>query len=411
MPLLIEENYLKVKCSKKLNDYTNEELVKLAQKDIDEYRYSCEWECQECGYVLSYKNSLSLKEQPYIHELKCPNSFLREEKICGHKMILTRENGVSLNSIYFNELFARFQSKLMSESKKVRAENFEEVYSSLCSNFMKIVAMFARGEFTQTSIRWFSSFVQTSISNKIVDIHKMLNYNKRSPTVKCALCGKEVGQITAKHLSKEGHSKLFDKIFIDRGKHALSDSGEDFYYDKNSEDYFKRCYFLGENYCLQLTKKEKKVFYNEECLKTYNMMFPNSYFKNKIISTNENINSDSDSDFESEGLCNDSVFGDYSDDIVDRINIDNIVETFMDLVFENDIYLSGLDNYFEDIPKGEKIKIIREILYEKISYKIRSSELDQNYADKGVREGLTVAIFRMLKNSKKCRDFVLSEVN
>ena len=327
-------------------------------------------------------------------------------------MILKNDGGKKLDSIYFNELFFRYKDKMMSESRNyANIDSYEEIYSSLISLFIKVVGVFAREEkWEKTGNKWFSSFFWRAVKNKIIDIRKMRNYSKRSPSVTCAICGKDIGQITAKHLMKEGHEEIFDKMILDYGKSILIDSGESNYY-VNDNDYCKRAKFIGMTAYEKMDVKEKRDFYNSESLKVYYSLYPQSYFKNIVLSTNQSINDEDSSDIEdmdnlsvTEGCNNDY------ENIIGRLSTSDTVNSLVSVMIRNRQNINLLNNFFnEDIEDALKVKIIKQVLFDKISYvKLKNVDSDDNYGE--VKKGFTSALLKIVKTNEECRKIIYDEI-
>jgi len=389
---------------------TDEELVALSQTDIDNYRKKCTWECPLCGFTISYQDSLKKNNSIYIHEIRCNNFMGKKE--CKGKMVLKNSIGEKLDSIYFNELFFRYKSKMMKESRNYQnIDSFEEIYSSLISLFIKVVGMFAREEkWEKTGNKWFSSFFWRAVKNKIIDIRKMKNYNKRSPSVRCAICGKEIGQITAKHLMKNGHEKIFDRMIFEYGNTILYDSGENNYYSDN-ESLSKRAVFIGMTAFNKMNTKEKRDFYNSESLKVYYSLYPQSYFKNTILSTNQSIGDEDSGDIED--MDNDSVTEKCNTDyenIISKLNTRDTVNNIVSAMIKNRQNIKLLNNYFnEGIEEKIKIKIIKQVLFDKISYlHLKNVDSDDNYGE--VKKGFTSMLLKIVKSNEECRKIIYDEI-
>lgn len=405
--------YHAIKKKQKFDKIEDEELVYLAQKDIDIYRSKCFWRCPMCGHTMSYVDSLAEMESPYVHEMKCTNMIKNKKGDlikCNSRMILERPGNSSFESEYFDELFARHNKNIMSESSffDINSDSFSEVYSALCLVFFKSVAMFARtGNMTKTSNKWFKSFLYMGMKNKMVDLRKTSSYVKRAPSVRCACCGKDVGQITVKHLKTKGHEEIFNTMIEDSGKISMDESGEIFYFSNHQVDEIKkRAISIGMAHWEYLNEKDKKEFFKERALKTYYQLYPNAYFKNTILSTNETLNDDSDFDIESQQSKISQADIACDDRMLDNMNIDSAVDIIMDITFGNIEAIQSLNSYFDDSYNEEKkSKIIKQILKDKISYiKLKNVESDRSY--KGVSEGLTSAIFKMVKSDKECKRII-----
>ena len=129
-------------------------------------------------------------------------------------MVLNRDDGKDFSSPYFNELYARYQDRIISEANRCKdIECPYEIYGILCGFFMKIAGKFNRNtNMVKTGERWFGSYFWRSIKNKVADIKKTKNYGKRAPGVVCAICNSEVGQITSNHLVLAGHEEIFHQV-------------------------------------------------------------------------------------------------------------------------------------------------------------------------------------------------------
>lgn len=403
--------YESISRKQKFSQIEDEELVAFAQKDIDAYRSKCIWKCPMCGHSMSYVDSLLEVESPYVHEMKCTN--LVESKKgdlvkCNTKMILERKDNLSFHSEYFDELFARHNKAIVGEAKFFDINNdfFNEVYSALCLVFFKSVAMFARtGNMTKTSNKWFKSFLYIGMKNKMVDLRKTSSYTKRTPSVRCACCDKEVGQITVRHLKGKGHEIIRDTIILNIGMTSLNESGEAFYY-KDPASLEKRAMSIGLAHWESLKDKQKKEIFKSQALKVYYELYPNAYFKNTILSTNESLTEDSDFDLESQQSKSSSMDVACEDRMLDDLNINSAVDIIMDITFGKMEAVESLGSYFDDSYDEEgRIDIIRQILTDKISYtKLKNVESDRSF--KGVSEGLTSAIFKMVKSDREAKKLI-----
>lgn len=398
----------------KLKDYSDEELVSLSQKDIDKFRSQCIWECPKCGFSCTYDDSKEITESAYVHEMKCimRDYDKKSSDYCGEKMVLNSTGEQSFHSSYFSELFGRYEGKIIKESiASASVDSFEEIYSCLTSVFTKVVGMFARdSSFKKTSNKWFSSFFWQSVKHRVIDIKKTNSYSKRSPSVQCECCHKFVGQITTKHLSTAGHQDIFERVLEKFGTHILKESGEDKYYNSH-ESLRSRAIIIGQMAYTNMEKKERKTLLNSEILKAYYDLYPNAYFKNRILSTNEKISEDSE--VEVEDYNNNDVLGYHSnayDDFVDQMSVRGIMDNIISIVFEEGDGLNLISNYFtEDLSDPEKIKIIKSVLIEKsISQKLKNTESDKSYSC--VKDGFTSTVLKIVRENKKFKTFLNKEI-
>lgn len=404
--------YHSITKKQKFDKIEDEELVAFVQKDIDIFRSKCFWRCSMCGHTMSYLDSLAEMETPYVHEMKCTNMVenKRGDIIqCKTKMVLESPNNDTFKSEYFNELFARHNKTIMNEANffDVNSDAFNEVYSALCLVFFKSVAMFARtGNMTKTSNKWFKSFLYMGMKHKMVDLRKTSSYVKRTPSVRCAVCEKEVGQITVKHLKSKDHEIIFDTMMENTGKTAMEESGEIFYFSGNPDALKKRAISIGLAHWESLVDKAQKEFFKERALKVYYQLYPNAYFKNTILSTNENLSDDGDFDIESQQSKAFSTDVACEDRMLDDLNINSAVDIIMEITFGKTGAVQSLNSYFDDSCNEEKQEdIIRQIVKDKISYtKLKNVESDRSYD--GVSEGLTSAIFKMVKSDKECKKLI-----
>ena len=397
---------VKAKKSDEFIDLNDHVLVQMTQRDVDEYRDKCFWICPKCGYRIKYITSLLISGKNYIHEMKCPDEIEDSKTFarCKGKMILKRNDDLPFDSIYFNELFARYQDRIVWESMKSFAvDSPDEVYSTLIAAFLKIVLQFARDKsFTSKSDKWFSSFFWRSVQNKIADLQKTNTYNKRCPTVKCALCGQGVGQITARHLSLPGHEKILERIIINHGKFSLESSGEIECYNSyaNRDSVIsERCLLIGSREFNKKSKMEKKRMFDAECLDMYSKMFPNALFKNNVSSINANLNEDSDTEFLE--VSNDSVFGERNVH-TDEIEMNSSMSLLSDIIVES---IDGeLDLFLEASVSNEQLKrIIYDTLLLKSSFVKERENSKVDIMIDGVKKGFTNNLLAMIRSNDECR--------
>ncbi len=386
-----------------LKNINDDVLVSLAQDDIDIFRQSCTWECNLCDKKISYKDSLNKLNEKYIHELKC--SDINHTK-CKSLMALKHKNDVNLNSLYFDELLARYQDRMIAEAMKCKGiEDPYEVYSILMGFFMKIVGKFAREKsFSKTSEKWFSTYFWVSIRNKTTDIRKTNNYIKRSPFIRCEVCNKDVGQINSRHLLEDGHEVLLDKVKYNIGNGLICESGEINYYKGATNDEFKiRCIKIGDDFISFLDNKIKKDFVSKELYKTYKEEYPNYSMKNAISSINETIGFD-DSDKTEVG---DSFSTDKSMFHSDKIEVDRNLLDLVNVLLEKSIMpnINKISLYFhEGVKDYRKIEIIKNIIIDKSSYnKLSDKEIDLDYKSEA-KKGLTSAIFKTIASNNQIKE-------
>jgi len=371
-----QSDVVKIKKEESLSEFSDFELVRLSQNDIDMYRKRCVWICPSCGCRMPYLDSLLVCGEYYVHSMKCARMIKRSNKsdykVCNKGMILKHLYDLSFDSIYFNELFARYQDRLIYESRKSHfIDAPDEVYCFLLGAFTKIVGKFAREKsFQSQSDKWFSSFFWTSIQHKLADLQKTASYLKRTPPVRCEITGKEVGQITSKHLYKEAKDVIEREIIL-----------------RSGETYFSK------------SEKERKEIFNAESLGIYAEMFPNSYIKNQIVSLNQEINEDTDSEILE--ISNNSVFGNNESDMEHLITKDTI-RTLSKIVMKG----LGEESCFEEgLTEGEKTDVIEKIIQAKIDScgedNFNEMLIDLNI--KGAKIGLTSDVLYFLKNNKECR--------
>ena len=410
MPVNCDFSIIRVKKDEELSEYKDYDLVKLIQKDVDKYRNKCYWVCPSCGSKARYRTSLLVMGKFYVHEMKCqkevPKGKGTKTKECKTKMNLLRDDGKILSSVYFDELFSRYQDKIVWESKKSHLiDHPDEVYSTLSSSFLKIVLQFDRKKnLNVKSDKWFSSFFWISVQNKIADLQKTNTYNKRCPTVRCMLCQKDIGQITIRHLYGAGHDDLFEEMFVRQGDRVLEESGEGSYYDMidgGVEKERKRALHIGKRKFYRKKKGEQKKIFESECLSLYAKMFPKALFKNRVGSIDGKIKEDSDTELVE--VSNDSVFGQSKDPSHD-IEIESSMDVLSEIIIHN--LDDELDKYLKKSFEKEKLKeIICEALMLKGSFMDDSENKKIDSIIKVVKRGFTEKLLEFTRLNRNCRMF------
>jgi hypothetical protein len=184
-----ESDVVKIQKEESLSGFSDLELVRLSQNDIDAYRKRCVWICRSCGFRMPYLDSPLHRGEYDVHSMKCAKMMKKTNrsnyKVCNKFMVLKHLDDISFDSVYFNELFARYQDRLIHESRKSYSIDApDEIYCFLLGTFTKIVGQFARDLFFQSkSDKWFSSFFWTSIQNRLADLQKTASYLKRTPSL------------------------------------------------------------------------------------------------------------------------------------------------------------------------------------------------------------------------------------
>jgi len=361
-----EFDYLKIKKNKDLSNLSDFELVKLSQNDIDESRSKCYWKCPDknCkGNDILYIHSLLENGVLYIHEKRCPcKKMINKRKIiCNKKMILCGEEK-PFDSIYFNELFARYQNYIVRESLNYKnIDSPDEIYCTLISSFFKTVFQFNRdikSTLSNTSEKWFYSFFLTSLKNKLADMQKTKNYNKRNPLTTCLICGKEVNQINGDHLLEPGH-EIINKDLI---KKSLS--------------------------------KIPKEFIKEECLERYFRTFAYANIKNYVGSIHEKIKSEESYQTEIIDFNNKQVLKEETN-IIEEIEAKEKAKKIAEiLIFTNK---NIIDKYFPSISsRKQKIKKISNLLLEEMA-------CNENSKKKSI---LIKNFINMIRRNNECRIFL-----
>ena len=395
-----------------LENIEDEDLVSLAQEDIDIYRNECDWECS-CGNRISYAKSINKLGVCYAHEIRCSDVVDISRKIenpnCKKPMILKNRSKNNFDSIYFNELFSRYQDRIIAEAAKCgTGEDPYDVYAILSGFFMKIVGKFARGGgFKKKSDSWFSSYFWRSIRNKTTDIRKTETYNKRSPTVRCPICEKNVGVINTKHLMSPGHEIIACRFFENIGRMIMEETGEIKYY-KEGNELLERTLYLGKMNLLSMKPNDQKKIINTETLRIFNELFPGNIVKNMVFSTNDILYRDSESAHETEigDLCEEehSVLFSHRDDVDLRDVVKNIVEEY----FKPNI-VKFRSHFYLKVETKRKLEIIENIIFDKSSYNMSDKELDLDHKGEAKR-GLTSALFKFIKKDKEIKNFLASKL-
>lgn len=391
---------MRIAANPNLKTVEDEDLVSLAQEDLDLYRHECSWRC-ECGEYISYSDSLVQFKEDYIHELKCPNKL--EDSVCRKNMVLEHPSGKIFTSMYFDELFSRFQDRIISEAMKWRdSEDPYEVYASLSGFFMKIIGKFARNkDFEKKSNSWFSSYFWRAIRNKSTDIRKTKNYSKRSPTVKCAICEKNVTNITAKHLMTEGHELVIETFFEELGRSLMEESGEIKFYNED-ETLLTRAVYLGKEAYLGFPEQSRKDMINMESLRIYNELFPGSVTKNIIFSTNDLLSSGDSTEFEDICVDENSVFYSGNNDILGLE--DSVLHIVQNIIKPNMFHFRAF--FSKKTSMERRLEIAANIIRDKSSYNtLTDRELDSDYEGEA-RRGLTAAMFDFIKKDENLKDFL-----
>jgi len=348
--------------------------------------------------------------------MRCPQEVNRKNSsvisVCYKNMNLVHSLGYNLDSEYFNELFARYQDRLIFESKKSWAiDSPDEVYSILSSCFTKIVAQFARKkEFKSRTDKWFSSFFWSSIQNRIADLQKTRNYLKRTPPIQCQISGKILGQITSRHLYKEARKEITDKIVERMGRRILEDSGElscCFSIPESDEKIEKRSLMIGYNKFNSYSEKRRKEIFNLECIEIYMSMFPGCLIKNHVLSIHHPLSSDDNS--EVEAVANIDVLSSPSDPIADFETRD-LVSALSDVVFEE--IGDEPDLFSSEITDDQKRETILLIIEKKISYDNEEDD-DGLYCNMAIdlelektKVGATSFIIDFIRKSLRCREIM-----
>jgi hypothetical protein len=322
-------------------------------------------------------------------------------------MTLKRNDNKTFDSIYFEELFARYQDRLVKESLGSHLIDYpDEVYSFLICAFSKIVSQFAReNNLSEKSDKWFSSFFWRSIQNKIADLQKTNNYAKRTPLIICEVCGKQVGQINKKHLLQDGHEEIIDDILYKVGRDMLFENSNS--YCENDENYFEFCLNLGKEKFNKMSEKEQKELLESECVNSYLSLYPNSYLRNKIMSINEKVGDEDDTeliDFSTESVYYKQP------DFIENLELEDKINGLIDIMMaDKDLF----NDYFETgISNEKKHSIMHDILMKKVMY-YNSDEMSDDIVDEsvlGVKSGFTNYMLEYMKSSDSCRMFIRNEL-
>ena len=366
-------DYLRVKRNKDLKDITDFELVRKSQKEVDEFRSKCYWKCSDpkCkGGTIKYVHSLIDSGSLYLHERRCQYTTKTNKRsvICNKKMILCGDDK-QFDSIYFTELFARFQGWMIKESLNYsNIDSSDEIYCILVESFSKSVFQFARNihsNFSNKSDKWFSSYLWISGKNKLADLKKTKNYNKRNPLVKCLVCDQSVEQISGDHLLTAGHEEIFQDILP---SYDIEDSRD-------------------------------LTFLKEECQEIYFRRYTKAYARNNVFSLNEkNLNKfDSEDNGEIGDIMSENVFSEKID-IYGNIDTKDKIECIADIIIEK--YFRNINRYFYYEPKSK----IRETIKETLVECLQGSEVDEYDKDLlSDEESLFKDISSIIRYDNECR--------
>jgi len=393
----------KQRTNNELSGFSDFELVKHAQKDIDRDRMDRMWRCSECKDEISYLDSLLIANKDYVHEFRCVNN--NKSHKCNKKMAFIAGDNQGLNSVYFDELFARYQDRMIKESMSGNADSPDEIYSVLIMSFYKIVSQFARNTLKEKSPKWFSSFFWRSIQNRLADIQKTNAYSVRSPQIKCGSCGEYVGQINRRHLMKPGHEDVLRSVYFDVGEDILKKSSEAQMYKKGRPVYHFRCLFLGRRFINGLGNKEKTKVIGENVLRCYRDLHPDSYLKNKVLSTNEKIQGLDGDQIEIGDTIQEDCFSDADHSIEDMILQDK-VRRLVSIIYSES--KSDFDIYFnKGVSRNEKESIMTEMALDKVLFQDDGGKLrDVNASFTGKKKDFVNGLFAKMRDSKKCRDVI-----
>ena len=403
-------DFLKIEKKEFLSDLSDLKLVRLFQKEVDEYRKTCWWVCPSCGCRVRYIDSLLLRGEYYVHVMRCPQETVKKRGVtftlCKKNMNIIHPKGLRLDSVYFNDLFARYQDNLIYESKKSWAiDSPDEIYSMLSVAFSKIVAQFARDkEFKSKSDKWFSSFFWTSVQNKIADLQKTKNYLKRTPAIKCQITGKIIGQITSRHLYKEAREVIVEKIEERIGLQVLEGSGEIVYYlGEKAQVVQKRSLFLGKKVYSSYSEKGQKEIFDRECIEIYMKMFPGAIIKNHVLSINHPIKEGEDGGSSEIGdIVNSDVLSEFKN-IREDLETKDLIATIIEVAFKS--LGNNQDLFDKNLSENKKKEIITEVIEKKISYGKEDDVLDDVVIDFEVetRMGVTSHIINFIRKNNECR--------
>jgi hypothetical protein len=364
-------DYLRVKKNKDLQHMSDFELVRKSQDEVDKFRSKCYWKCSdpECkGGTIKYIHSLIDSGSLYLHERRCQHVTKTDKRsiICNRKMILCGDDR-QFDSIYFTELFARFQNWMIKESLNYsNIDSSDEIYCILVESFSKSVFQFARGihsDFSNKSDKWFSSYLWTSGKNRLADLKKTKNYNKRNPLVACLICNQMVEQISGDHLLTAGHEDIFQDLLS-------------FYDVEDSRD-------------LMMLK--------EECQEIYFRRYSKAYSRNNVFSLNEKSLREFDDDGEVGDAISDSVFSD-NFDIDEDIDIRAKVECIADIIIKK--YLKNINRYFYNESEEQIRETVKNTLWECF----QGSEIDEYDKDLlSDKETLFKDISSIMRYDNECR--------
>jgi len=389
------------------------QLVRLAQKDVDNYRQECYWECVNTGLRISYLDSLLVMGRVYVHAARTADFPHKLKDIPKEKrkkrsryMVLKRGDNKEFDSLYFNDLFARYHSRLVTESiKSANIDSPDEVYTYLIGAFSKIVNQFARDKkFDEKSEKWFSSFFWRSIQNKIADLQKTNNYAKRSPLVRCNVTGRLLGQITKKHLFKECYSVILDHILQKCGRQILINRGNISKYEDSPyirEQSLKK----GRDFFDNQTNECQKNLFMRYCLEAYAELFPSAKFSNKVLSSNMYIGKEGDST-----ALEDLIGHDDQSNTIDQIDVSEKIEGLVNIILEEKEEELVRCFHSEDTDKAHDIT--KEII-EYYVYNFNEMEnvdkvckiIDKKYKE-FCKRGASAEILGLLRTIPRCLSFI-----
>jgi len=387
------ENFdvVKAKKDEKFKDYSDYKLILLCQKEMDEHRKECKWECLSCGMSFYYSNSLFIECSEYVHEMNCPNVLCNDSghwKMCNEKMGLVHKSGNDFQSEYFNELFARYQNRLVVESRNAsNVESPDEIYSILLETFMKTIYDFAReSKLDEKSKRWFSSFFWVSVRNRIYDISKKYSSVKRSPNIECRICGKGFGRITIKHLLT--HKVIEDTIYSMIGSY-------------NTEKFTTndKMISLGKSKFELLSKEDQKDALDGLTMKAYFYLFPDAQIANNMISINQKTNEGQESEILDVNTRN--VFGERQN-VVEKIEFNNRVDSLIEIIISEDFLKKHSKLFKRGTSEERKVEILKELFINKSMFlHDKNKEIDKSVEN--AKDGLTDALLKYIRESRKCK--------
>ena len=273
--------------------------------------------------------------------------------------------------------------------------NEKQIYSYIISAFSKIVAQFNRnGNMKKVSNKWFSSFLWISINNKIADLVKTNNYNKRSPLIECAICKKQVTHITKKHLMEPGHEEIHNMVYRNRGMVLLGDN------DRSVNEYIEK----GRSFYENFKSRKIKAIFEEEALSVYNESHD---VRNKVLSLNVIVSKQNkDTSDEWIDFCVDDVFCN-NVDLIDEINFkDKIKNISEEIVLYGENEYLFIDFFGENYDELKLINTISDIVEFKINcYSdnngISNEEIDTIF---NVPSGFSYIILDKISKNKYCKN-------